>query len=329
MKKIAYLLMLYTILLPADNNRLFQQPSVEQLIAHGKQLSDRCLYNQAQPFFEQACILEPHNLKHRLELWKVYIQQEQLDKALELLKNVTIDNNQDFFDYLGYYWACGITYNRLQKIKLAQFFFHKIINSKPIDHYRYWWLVGNAYSALEQPEEAITCWERTLELVEPNEDQQSFVKIYRNMGHTYIKLGLYEKAISILEKAVTLNPYMASSYDSLGTAYRKQGNIEKALEQYHHALAIDPTWANSINNIGICYYKDNKQENAYQQFQKALALRPHHPEAHFRLGKYYVYKTDKEQALSHLQQASVAIKGQDMILTQHKVEKYINKAELL
>ena len=82
MKKTAYLLSFYSILCPAHTDLQQYYDNADQLVAYGKQLSNQCKYDQAQPFFERACELEPLNLKRHLDLWKIYIQQEKLEKAL-------------------------------------------------------------------------------------------------------------------------------------------------------------------------------------------------------------------------------------------------------
>lgn len=320
----------YSILCQSDGPTLLQQyyNDVEQLVEIGKQHSNRSQYELAQPYFERARQLQPHYLKRHLDLWKAYIQQDNVDDALQVLKEVPLEYPQHPYDYLGYYWACGSTYRTLRKLDVARYFFNKIIESKQINHHRYWWIVGNAHSALQNYDQAIDCWQLTLELLEPDEEQQSYVILYRNIGHTGIMARRYQEAINVLEKAIALNPHMASSHDSLGTAYRKNGNLDNALHCYHNALKVDPQWANSLNNIGICYYKQGEKERAVKQFQKAVEVKPTHYEAHFRLGKYYVHQGNKKLALEHLHQA-YDIEGQDMVLKPKKVAKFIAQAEKL
>ncbi len=327
---IVCILLLYVALCQTDRSDMLQQyyNDIEQLIKIGKQHINQCHYELAQPYFERACQLQPHYLKRHLDLWKVYIQQDNVDGALQLLKEVPLEHPQHPYDYLGYYWACGNTYRQLRKLDIARYFFNKIIDSKQINHYRYWWIVGNAHSALGNYDQAIACWQLTLELLDPDEEQQSFVILYRNIGHIGIMARRYQEAITTLTKAVELNPHMASSHDSLGTAYRKHGDLDSALHCYHNALKVDPQWANSLNNIGICYYKQGKKEQAIQQFQRALEIKPSHHEAHFRLGKCYVHEGNKELALCHLHQA-YDIEGQDMVLKPQKVAKFIDRAEKL
>lgn len=100
--------------------------------------------------------------------------------------------------------------------------------------------MGNAHSTLENYNQALNCWYKTLELLDPDEEPQSYVILYRNIGHTCIMVRRYQEAIHVLKKAIALNPHMASSHDSLGTAYRKQSDLESALRCYHDALDVDP-----------------------------------------------------------------------------------------
>lgn len=271
---------------------------------------------------------QPHTFKQYFALWKTCVGQNRLEDALDVLKNIPLDQTYEYCDYLDYLWASGSTYRKLNCSDIAQQFFTKIINSKPVDNYHYWWLVGNAFKALDDKTQAVSCWKKALTFTDPQQHSKEITTLYCNIGHVASINKQYQDAIDALKRAIALNPQSVSAYDCLGTAYRKIGNFTEALVCYKKALELDPQWINSINNIGICYYKHKKIKQAVQQFKKTIMIDPLHYEAHFRLGKHYALKKKKKRALQHLKSASLLLK-EGMVIQKYKIQKLIEVAEKL
>lgn len=270
---------------------------------------------------------KPNTFKQYLHMWKTYVGQNRLKDALQILKDIPLDQKYEYHDYLDYLWACGSTYRKLNHQDVAQQFFTKIIHSRTAQSYHFWWIVGNAHKALGDKTQAISCWEKALTFADSKNHTKEMVILYYNIGQTAIADKEYQEAIDALKHATTLNPSVAV-YDALGTAYRKIGNISDSLVCYKKAVELDPQWINSINNIGICYYKQKKIKLAVQQFKKAITLDPLHYQAYVHLGKHYILKKKKKRALSCLKSAYTLLK-EGMAAQKIKIQKYIDKAEKL
>jgi eukaryotic-like serine/threonine-protein kinase len=153
---------------------------------------------------------------------------------------------------------------------------------------------GDLKGALAQYEKAVPYFQRNLGLDDPT----TLGAMYR-LAAVYMKLGQYDKAISIqqrvferrkalhgLEHAQTLR-----SLNGLVLTYLSKGENRKALEL--GALAVDmrnrtlgPTHVDtlaSINNLALAYKHDGQLERAVALFEELLAtmqarLGPVHPE---------------------------------------------------
>ena len=86
--------------------------------------------------------------------------------------------------------------------------------------------------------------------------------MYNLKGAAHYALGNLDLAIDLYNKAISLNPKYAISYNNIGMIYQDQGNYEKALEYYSKCLAIDEEignkkrMGNSYNKIGNILRKD-------------------------------------------------------------------------
>lgn len=295
-------------------------------------------WRSAQPFFEKLVELKPNVLEHHLDLWRTYKFTEQFDKALKTLKTIPENaTNNDPMKKLGLLWTYGNTYQHLHEFDLANGYYQKVLEIEPVDNQDYWWVSGNAAAGIKKYKEAIVRWQKAVEKTDENSENAVNEKniLFRNLGHSLIKLfqknkdkKYLDKAVYYLDMALKCNPHIASSYDSKGTALRKAGKIEKALEVYKQALEVDPEWANSYNNIGVCYRMKEDYENAMELSRKALKIRPNHAEAHFNIGKVYYLQGRKKEALEYYEIAKKQ-NEQDKVISLPKIEKYIERARKL
>ena len=88
---------------------------------------------------------------------------------------------------------------------------------------------------------ALRAFHDALELMEGNEPKKTTLKsCFVNMGHCYRKLKQFDLAIANYEKALSLDPYCASSLSALGFVHQLLGKSLEAIEFYHQALSLRP-----------------------------------------------------------------------------------------
>ena len=112
------------------------------------------------------------------------------------------------------------------------------------------------------------------------------------LSSVYNKKGLYDKAVSLLERAVQENvsssdPGFALARLNLGELYAKTGNIENAIIEWEAALKVDPSLLPAHFNLGTAYMMTGKLTLAEKAFKYCLNLNNHHEPALFNLAKAY------------------------------------------
>ena len=100
----------------------------------------------------------------------------------------------------------------------------------------------------------------------PSSDE-SFGKLYNNIGRLRQLQGRYPEALQTLEKALKINEkndkrgvYLAQSYNNLGNVYFNQGKYDKAIEYHNKSLEIykdrlgedHPHTKRTMNNLNTC-----------------------------------------------------------------------------
>ena len=71
-------------------------------------------------------------------------------------------------------------------------------------------------------------------------DSTDHYSFYNKYGYFLLNQKLYDKAIIMFKRQVTLAPDEANPYDSLGDGYRAAGKYAEAIAQYKIAIELDP-----------------------------------------------------------------------------------------
>lgn len=139
-------------------------------------------------------------------------------------------------------------------------------NSNPLDKD----LIGKLASAYMETRN----FERAYEILKYGAEKIPCVQTLANLGYFYLYEGepdddrwryQGEKAISVLEKAVSLNPQSHIPYSVLGEAYLIKNEDSKAEFVLKKAIEIEQTSAN-LNNLGVALYRQRKFKDAKAHF---------------------------------------------------------------
>ena len=116
------------------------------------------------------------------------------------------------------------------------------------------------------------------------------------LGIIKLKESDLEPAINTLKKAVDINanPEFLSN---LALAYQESGVIEKAMSLYEQALKIEPKYINALFNQHAIWLDRGHIDNAIHNLQKILTLNPSDDEVmYILLHLHHVYK---DQSIAH------------------------------
>ncbi len=94
-----------------------------------------------------------------------------------------------------------------------------------------------------------------------------------DLGYLYLKSGReYRKALSLIQKAVRMDPRNPDYLDSLGFAYMKLGDLDKAEEILRKALRYDISSAMAYEHLGDVLREKGRAGEALTIWKKALTF---------------------------------------------------------
>lgn len=113
----------------------------------------------------------------------------------------------------------------------------------------------------------------------------------------------YDKAGSLLRKAVELKADYADAYNELGNAVSSQGRLEASREFYKRAIAINPRHSMAMCNLSATEYKLGDMEASMAILRQALAFERYYPKLHFRMGVALARQGRLQEAVENYLQA--------------------------
>jgi len=108
----------------------------------------------------------------------------------------------------------------------------------------------------------------------PPDDPKLKIVEFLEQGNALYDLGKHEEAINAYNKAIELNPKLASAWYNKGVALTNQGKDDEAIVAYDKAIEIDPKHASAWYNKGNALYNIGKYEEAIIAYDKAIEIGP-------------------------------------------------------
>jgi tetratricopeptide (TPR) repeat protein len=137
------------------------------------------------------------------------------------------------------------------------------------------------------------------------------------LGIIKLKESDLEPAINTLKKAVDINAN-PEFLTNLALAYQESGVIEKAMSLYEQALKIEPKYINALFNQHAIWLDRGHIDNAIHNLQKILTLNPSDNEVmYILLHLYHVYK---DQSIAHYE--DLLLEGNDLSRSRLKAFQY-------
>ncbi len=117
-----------------------------------------------------------------------------------------------------------------------------------------------------------------------------------NIARARIQEGNIDSAKPVLEKALSLNPQLASAHYVRGLAFKADGDYAHAYDDFAAAEAEYPRDRVVRNQMGRMLFLQRKYADAVAELDKTLAVDPEDLEAHYNLMLCYRGLNDDEQA---------------------------------
>ncbi|WP_263384141.1 winged helix-turn-helix domain-containing protein [Granulicella arctica] len=141
----------------------------------------------------------------------------------------------------------------------------------------------------------------------------TFAAAYAELAQAYVwKLFLFdpherqwqEKAFVAVEKALSLDPYLAAAHLARGRLLWTPANRfphGKAILEYRRALALDATLDEARNQLALIYCHIGYFDAALREAEEAVFTNPNNNLAVYRMAQTMVFQGKHEQALGLLQ----------------------------
>jgi len=135
--------------------------------------------------------------------------------------------------------------------------------------------LGYVYTAMQQPDDAKTEYEKAIALAP---DDPKMAPAYQNLGLTLLPKDP-AAAVDPLQHAAELAPQDARTKWLLGTALENSGKLAPAIEQYQAAEKLDEKDFDTRLSLGHALMAAGRPADAEPELREALALRPDGPDA--------------------------------------------------
>ncbi len=123
------------------------------------------------------------------------------------------------------------------------------------------------------------------------------------LGYAYYHMEQYEEAISVYDRILNLYPNDPATLNSRGMAYQGLKKYEEALADHNLSLELRPNSPATLSNRGVAYQRLKKYEEAFADLNSALELRPGDPDVLYNLACLFSLWGKPDEALAYLEKA--------------------------
>lgn len=155
-------------------------------------------------------------------------------------------------------------------------------------------LVRSGYDAIrnQRYEQALTLLKRALEL-EPNE-----ANAWNYLGDAYVALRRYNEALDAYEELLKVNPYDEFAHNDIAYVHRVQLRYHEAEASFRKQLELNPLDKFAHTSLGGLLVDMKKYAEAVPQLEKAISLAPDDAPLHVHLGTALIHLSKDEPALA-------------------------------
>ncbi len=138
--------------------------------------------------------------------------------------------------------------------------------------------LGSLFLDQNQPDSAMTIFEKAVSL-----DPSDLSACY-NLGRLKQLKNDHNSAITIYKSMLEQQPDAGIVWNNLGVAFRETGRQDDAISCFRTAVKFAPQMAEAWNNLGVAQDEQNLTQNASASYRKAIEIQPDYPSPHLNLG---------------------------------------------
>lgn len=107
---------------------------------------------------------------------------------------------------------------------------------------------------------------------------------YNALGVAWLERANYTRALAAFDDAIRRAPQWAYAWHNRALAYTQAGNNTAAIRAYRHAMEIAPPYSYLPYNLGVLYQTMNRRKDAESSYRRAMELAPNRAEPYNALG---------------------------------------------
>ena len=222
-------------------------------------------HDEAISALEQLVAESDDHAAAHYDLGNLYYTSGQMDKSLAHYEK-TVASAPENPIYLKN--LADLLYSERKDVDRALTLYDKILSLRPED-IQTLMITGHLCVSLERFDDAMSYYNRILDIEPWNDEAQQFVDRIKEQGtgsdsgkgpdKTYqqcqelVNRGQVDRAVAGLKTLTAEHPDFALAFNDLGVLYYQQGDKEQCVQSYEKAVSIDPDNANFKKNLADFY----------------------------------------------------------------------------
>lgn len=149
-----------------------------------------------------------------------------------------------------------------------------------MNHWRYY-ILARLFEAIGRAPQAINNYEAALRI------RSDFHRCSNRIAYILSGLERYAEAEPYFLSALRAEPRNAAAHFNLGYTYDKRGLFQKAIESFRAATQLNPKIDRAWYGLGLSHAALGQHDQAAAALHEAATLQPMNPHAWYQLGMAY------------------------------------------
>jgi tetratricopeptide (TPR) repeat protein len=256
-------------------------------------------YQAAKVAYEKMLAINPNYAPALNNLAELYADRlPQLDKALELAQkaNQLVPQNPALTDTLGW-----VFYKRGEYAKALGLFYENSLQPNPAAEMYYH--LGLAYYATGKDNQARAALQQALLGIRDAEQKDNSERLLSILAIDPRTADA--KVVAMLEQRIEQTPSDSFALVRLAAIRERDGDFDKAVSLYERAIKVNPQYAGALFRLAQIYVaKNNNVKKAYPLVKSAHDIDPEDTLVTALLGRLSLEMGEHKAALGFLQEAS-------------------------
>ncbi|MDQ0559556.1 tetratricopeptide (TPR) repeat protein [Rhizobium mesoamericanum] len=238
-------------------------------------------------YLQTAKTLDPDSADTLVMLGGIAEKQEQMDRAIELYKQVPENSPMRRISEL----QLGLALAQGGKVEEARKHLQSLISSDPKD-IRSYLAYGSVLSDAKDYAAMADNYDKAVEVIGPLPGKGAWTVFFQR-GIAYERLKKWDQAEPNFRKALELNPDQPQVLNYLGYSWIDMNrNLDEGLAMIKKAVDLRPDDGYIIDSLGWAYFRLNRFDDAVRELEKAAQIKAgdatindHLGDAYWRVGR--------------------------------------------